>query len=152
MKLKDIFSHPWVVELEKEAKEAKLKSMNANGSSGNSGISSGSDINSKLMAGILGDEFDQPKKNHKIVISSKDVDGSKSNGNDAKQLKEDLEDKDSADGIDIDFKVKKKKKKGKKEEKEEIVIPGATGGGGDFFDSVLGKVKDKNKGKINSIT
>jgi hypothetical protein len=129
IKLKDIFSHPWVVEQEKEAKEAKLKNLNDD-----------SDINYKLMAGIFGDDIEQVKNNKIISKEEKFM-------NDLKpKKKEEVDEQNNVDAFDIDFKVKNNKKKIKNNEKEELVLPKT--GGGDYFDSVLGKVKEKNKGII----
>jgi hypothetical protein len=120
----------------------------------------GSDYyNNKLLTGLIDEPADiQPPKNNKIVISSKDEaknkkdDKVKKNGNEDLKLLSTNDDmdfsKDSVDGIDIDFKLKKKKKSKKEvNKKNEIVIPDVTGGGGgDLFDSIMSKVKDKNKG------
>jgi hypothetical protein len=135
-----------------------MKANNANGN-GSSSNGNGSDYyNNKLLTGLIDEPADiQPPKNNKIVISSKDEtknkkdDKVKKNGNEDLKLLSTNDDmdfsKDSVDGIDIDFKLKKKKKSKKEVNKEnEIVIPGVTGGGGDLFDSIMSKVKDKNKG------
>jgi hypothetical protein len=118
MKLKDIFIHQWVMENEREVKEAKVKIQNGNGNS----------YNDRLVANII--EGLSPKKTDKLK-----------NGFEEMKIK-DEEDKNSE--VDIIFKVHKQKKT-KKEVSETLI---ASFGGDDLFDSILDKVKDKNKGNI----
>jgi hypothetical protein len=150
LKLKDLFSHPWVIENEKEAKQEKLKTVNNTNANGNG---NGNDYNNKLMANILNEQPNTQQSKNKLILSnelktSKDSKSNKNSKEEVKAQKKAPEFDISNDiDIDIDYKPKKKKKKTKKDDsdKEELVIPGSTGG--DFFDNVLGKVKEKNKGK-----
>jgi hypothetical protein len=125
MRLKDIFVHPWVLENERELKEVKK-----NGANG-AGFTS---YNDRLVANMIED------LTPKIKFS-----GQKNGINEVEVRKKisDEDEKEMTSEADIIFKVKKKKKKSKKEN-----IGILTGGvGGDLFDSILDKVKDKNKGK-----
>ncbi len=126
IKIKDIFTHPWVIEFEKEEKERRVKQYSEKSSF---------EVNNKLVSNILDDDKDEIKLVKKEV---RRLDLDKRNEPKKKSDKYDsnnLFDKDDENSFEI---VNKKKKKSK------VHDDSLNKSNNDVFDDVLDLVKQKN--------
>lgn len=123
IKIKDIFTHPWVIEFEKEEKERRVKQYSEKNAY---------ELNNKLVSNLLDDDKDDikfvKKEVRKLELDKRD-----------ERKKSDKYDSNLFDKDENSLEVEKKKKKSSKAKEESL-----DKSNNDIFDDVLDLVKQKN--------